>query len=124
LDKTRLTRRLYRQKPEVIKRAAEKVFDKIWKYKEENAKDAVKGFTYGSGMAAPKAAKDNIVDSLAAPKKVVPICPFCEKKGHKTMKTKHCLFSTNKDSNHYKELNEELGTGKCYIQFVLNLLSK
>jgi hypothetical protein len=108
----------------VIKRTAEEVFDKIWKFKDKNSKDNVKGFTYNSGMAAPKAAKDNIVEGLAPPKKVVPICPFCEKKGHKTMKAKHCLFSTNKDSNHCRELNGELGTGKCYLQFVLTLLSK
>jgi hypothetical protein len=48
LDKTRLKQQLWQQKPEVIKRAAEEVFDKIWKSKDENARDAIKGFTYGS----------------------------------------------------------------------------
>jgi hypothetical protein len=126
LDEKRIRKRAWRKRPEVMKREAEKVFDKIWSIKEQTAKDAVKGFTYSSGMAAPKAAKEENENGVAAvaKKKVVPICPFCDKKGHKTMSAKHCKFSTKKESEHYKVDNEERGTGKSYMEFVLCLRSK
>jgi hypothetical protein len=126
LDGHRIRKSVWRKRPEVRKREAEKAFDKIWSIKEQTAKDAVKGFTYSNGMAAPKAAKEESENGVAAAatKKVVPICPFCDKKGHKTMNAKHCKFSTKKESKHSKVDNEERGTGKLYVEFVLCVLSK
>jgi hypothetical protein len=114
LDKTRLRKRKWRQRPEFKIEEAEKNIVKILAAKEQAKRDAIKGFTYGSGMAGPKAPEEETKDELPAnpKKKTASICPFCEQKGHKTMAAKSCLFSTKIGSPNYKEDNEERGIGK------------
>jgi hypothetical protein len=68
-------------------------------------------------MAGPKVVEDETNnetndESQGKAKKIVGICPFCERKGHKTMTARSCLFSMKVGSPNYEEDNEERGLGK------------
>jgi hypothetical protein len=62
------------------------------------------------------------------PKAKPSICPYCNKKGHKTINSKNCDYSTVQDSPHYREDNEERATGKLctvvhlYCMFCLSTI--
>jgi hypothetical protein len=93
--------------------------------KDQAKRDMIKGYyNYSSNIAGPKAAEDEENGNKA--KKLTVICPFCDKKGHKTMVAKHFIFSLKVGrSPHYREdSKKELSTGKSYVQSVLLLLSK
>jgi hypothetical protein len=106
LDKTSLRKQEWQKQPDFKKEEVERNIVKILAAKEQAKQDNLKGFTYGSGMAGPKAPEEETKDKLQAKlKKAVSICPFCEHKGHKTLGAGICLFSRKLGSPNYKEDN-------------------
>jgi hypothetical protein len=97
--------------------------DKINEGRTLTARDNIKGFAYAKGMAGPQHGADQpeSVDDSQNKKKPPAkksICPYCNKNGHKTTKSKSCLFSIVPDWPHYRENNDERATGKLLCRLL------
>ena len=80
---------------------------KLREGKEKLAKDRANDLFYETGMAGPLAFLGIDPPPPKKVKKVKPTCEYCGLTGHTTKRAKGCLFSTKKDSVHYKDDNNK-----------------
>jgi hypothetical protein len=90
--------------------------------KQLTQSDNIHNFAYQRGMAGPQGdnqQEENSGDQQEdgsgdahKKKSTKNVCPYCDKKGHKTTKSKNCLFSTTVTSRFYRDDNVERSTGK------------
>jgi hypothetical protein len=109
LDHRRRTEREYNKITSIKVRRAQQKSDKINEGRTLTTRDNIRGFAYAKGMGGPLGAVD--VDGVGPMQKKAPaqqsVCPYCDQKGHKTTKSKACLYSTVPSSVHYRENNSE-----------------
>ena len=90
-DKKVSNKRVYRERPEIKRRMAEKRIAKIKKARAEVVKSKKKGHTYESNMAVPEASVASTPTT-----RVRPVCPHCSLVGHKTKRSKSCKHYSGK----------------------------
>jgi hypothetical protein len=119
LDTSRETSRARRNTTVIKQKRAQQKSDRINEGRILTTRDNIRGFAYAKGMAGPQAEDPGRLDAAGTggaatkdtetgkPKAKASICPYCNKKGHKTTKSKNCDYSTSEGSAHYREDNNE-----------------
>ena len=92
MDKKKLNRNQYDLRPEVRKQAATTCAIKIRENIRREYHDKKAGMTYGAGSNNPSAKANE--EGNTKTRKEKPVCPFCQKVGHKTRRSKYCTFTT------------------------------
>jgi hypothetical protein len=92
MDKRKIVRNDYEKRPEVRRQNATARAVKIRENIRREYCDKKAGKTYGSGTNDPSAKANE--ETGCSTKKVKAICPFCQKVGHKTRRSKYCTYST------------------------------
>jgi hypothetical protein len=97
MDKKKINRTDYAQRPEVRKQSAIARAVKIRENIRREYCDKKAGKTYGSGSNDPSAkANEDDMENSCSKKKPKAVCPFCQKVGHKTRRSQYCTFTTAK----------------------------
>jgi hypothetical protein len=126
LDNARVRKATWDKSTERKRRRAEANTDKCLQGRELTRRDNIKNFAYRRGMAGPQV--DGLEDEESTPTRkkqsANSICAYCDKKGHKTTKSKLCLFSSVLISPFYRPDNVERSTGKFSVHFVRWNMSK
>jgi hypothetical protein len=81
--------------PEIKRLRSENWKEKVKKCTEEHIKSKAKGQTYGRGKGFDIALEhedEKLQHAQVQSRKQTPICPHCGKKGHKTTKSRQCIF--------------------------------
>jgi hypothetical protein len=96
MDRKKINRTDYDLRPEVRKQAATARAIKIRENIRREYCDTKAGKTYGSGSNDPSAKANE--ENGCSKKKGKAICPFCQKVGHKTRRSKYCTYTTAKSA--------------------------
>jgi hypothetical protein len=121
VDNAQVRKATWDKSTERKRRRAEANTDKCLQGRELTRCDNIWNYAYRRGMAGPQ------VDGLLEDEESTPtvrkqsansICVSCDKKGHKTSKSKLCPFSLVLISPVYRPENIERSTGKVPVHFV------
>jgi hypothetical protein len=112
LDHKNEWRKDYSERPDFRHKMAplsrlSKLMEELKKEKEDN----LKGRQYASGMAAPMGGGESLNKGEKVPSSKAH-CSYCHNKGHKTKKSRLCLFSTLPNSVHFDTENT---VSMCYL---------
>jgi hypothetical protein len=123
LGMSRETCRACRNLTVIKQKRVQQKSDRINEGKTLMTRNNVQRFAYSKGMAGPQADNPERLDdgtggsttrrANGTGKAKASICPYCNKKGHKTTNSKNCDHSTVVGGfPHYREDNNERATGK------------
>jgi hypothetical protein len=104
LDHKKEWRKDYSERPDIRHKMALTRHSKLMEELKKEKEDSLKGRQYASGTAAPMGGGESSNKGEKVPSSKV-ICSYCQKKGHKTKKSRLCLFSTSPNSAHFDTEN-------------------
>jgi hypothetical protein len=118
LDTGRIRKAAWDKTTERKRRRAEANTEKCLEGRQLTKRDNIKNFAYRRGMAGPQVDDPEEEDQTKRVATAPSICAYCDKKGHKTTKSKKCLFTSVLNSPFYRADNVERSTGKSPVHFV------
>jgi hypothetical protein len=105
LDHRKEWRKDYSERPDVRHKMPLTRHSKLMEELEKEKEDNLKGRQYASGTTVPMGGGGESSNRREKVPSSKAICSYCHNKGHKTKKSRLCLFSTSPNSAHFDTEN-------------------